>query len=196
MNTYTDPILKDVPLFFATRRMTLRCPQPGDGLEYFRAVQDSLAELCPWFDMSREETLDGCESRMRQAQARFLAREAFEFLMFRHDHPEIVGRVGLSGANWQTPSFEMGYWIRTPYAGQGLMTEAVTGLTRFALQVLGANRVAIFCNQQNERSAAVARRAGYRFEGVIHNDRRHFSTGELVNTGVFSFTPDLLAGVL
>ncbi len=191
MNPFTDPSKMVIPLSFSTQRLLLRCPQPGDGVEFYAAVQESRAELHLWFDISDEESLIGCETRMRDAQNNFLSHEAFEFLVFMLGSEKLVGRVGLSAANWDTPSFEMGYWIRTPYSGKGLMTEAVMGLTRFAMQVLRANRVAIFCNEQNVKSSAVARRAGYRFEGTLHNDRRHFRTHELVNACVFSFTPEM-----
>ncbi len=176
-----------------TDRLLLRCPTPDDGQTYYDAAQNSLPELRPWFDMRQEETLSGCEGRMRYAQARFLARESFEFLIFQPNSPQLLGRVGLYAANWKTPSFEMGYWLRTAAYGQGIMTEAVTALTHFALYSLHANRVAIFCNEKNIRSAAVARRAGYPLEGVLHNDGRHYLTGELYNACVFACTPQTFA---
>ena len=191
MTATPDPALIEIPLSFSTRRLLLRCPQPGDAVEYYTAIQESRDELYPWFDISGEETLDGCETRLRDARNSFLAHEAFEFLMFVQGSEKLAGRLGLVEANWDTPSFTMGYWIRTSYAGQGLMTEAVKGLTQFALTILGANRVAIFCNELNVKSAALAHRAGYRFEGILHNDCRHFRTHELVNACIFSFTPDM-----
>ena len=75
--------------------------------------------------------------------------------------------------------------MRTPYAGQGYITEAVAAVTDFAFDVLGARRVFIKCDAKNERSASVARRLGFPFEGTLHCDTRdHFGT--LRDTLVFA----------
>ena len=53
--------------------------------------------------------------------------------------------------------------------GKGHVTDAVRLLTGLAFEQLGANRVFIRCAERNEKSAAVARRAGFQFEGRQRN---------------------------
>src|SRR5262249_32653217 len=72
-----------------------------------------------------------------------------------------VGASGMHNIDWTVPAFEIGYWLRSSLHGQGYMTEAVEGITQFAFQTLGAERGEIRCDCRNERSAAVARRAGF-----------------------------------
>lgn len=58
-------------------------------------------------------------------------------------------------------------WARTSEWRKGYITEAVRGITGFAFEVLGAQRVEIRCDDHNTRSAAVAERAGFTLEGRL-----------------------------
>ena len=87
------------------------------------------------------------------------------------------------------PKFEIGYWLRTRFAGQGYMTEAVGGITAFAFDRLGARRVEIRCDSLNRRSARVAERAGFFLEGELRNAEVG-PGGELRDTLVFSMVPE------
>jgi RimJ/RimL family protein N-acetyltransferase len=68
------------------------------------------------------------------------------------------------------------------------MTESARLVTEFALNELKANRVMIRCDSRNTRSAAVARRLGYVFEGALRNDATD-PAGEIRTTFVFSRIP-------
>lgn len=180
-------ILRDFPDHFETERLLLRAPQPGDGAALHAAVVESIAELRPWMPWAKETpTLEIEEEVMRHAHVQFMARSDLMLLLFHRASGELIGASGLHRIDWSVPRFEIGYWIRTSYSGQGLMTEAVSGITAFAFDTLGARRVEIRCNVENERSAAVARRAGYTLEGILRHDERHHLTGALRDTMVFA----------
>jgi ribosomal-protein-serine acetyltransferase len=98
----------------------------------------------------------------------------------------MIGGSGLHRIDWSIPKFEIGYWARTSHAGQGYITEAVNGITRFAFETLGAQRVEIRCDVKNERSAAVARRAGFALEGTLRQDARDHISGGLRDTHIFA----------
>jgi RimJ/RimL family protein N-acetyltransferase len=73
---------------------------------------------------------------------------------------------------WKVPMAEIGYWVRTAHSGNGYMTEAVEAVTALATDGLMMQRVEIRCDVKNRRSAAVAERAGYTLEGVLHKASR------------------------
>jgi ribosomal-protein-serine acetyltransferase len=52
-----------------------------------------------------------------------------------------VGNSGLHRIHWEGPKFEIGYWCRTRFTGQGYVTEAVRGISAFAFDTLGARRL-------------------------------------------------------
>ena len=87
--------------------------------------------------------------------------------------------------DWNVPKFEIGYWLRRSLHGRGLMTEAVIGIKDFAFEHLNARRVEIRCDARNEKSSAVARRAGFDLEGVLRHDARDHHD-ELRDTLIFS----------
>ena len=181
------PILRDFPYRFETERLLIRGPLPGDGMSLRTAVLESQAELKPW--MPWAVTIDSeedYEARVRQGQIKFLAREDLWLMLFHKENDDILGGSGLHRMDWDVPLFEIGYWVRTSYAGQGYITEAVNGITDFAFREIGAKRLEIRCDATNERSAAVARRCAYTLEGTLRHEARHHLTGALRDTLVFA----------
>jgi ribosomal-protein-serine acetyltransferase len=74
--------------------------------------------------------------------------------------------------------------VRTSLVGQGFATEATVRIADFAFDELAAERVEIWCDAANERSAAVARRAGFAFEPRMQRNRRNTS-GEIADSLCF-----------
>jgi ribosomal-protein-serine acetyltransferase len=181
------PILLDIPDFFESERLVLRAPRPSDGDALNAAVIESLAELRPWMPWAMTApTLADSEEYVRRSAVKYAAREDLPLLLWQRATGALVGGSGMHRIDWEVPAVEIGYWVRTSQAGQGYITEAVNAITHFAFEVIGAHRVEIRCDERNGRSAAVARRAGFVLEGVLHNEARdHVSLG-LRNTMVFA----------
>ena len=181
------PILLDIPDAFESERLLLRSPRAGDGEAINRAVAESLEELRPWMPWATEApSLADSEEVVRRAAAKFQAREDFMLLLWDKASGGLVGASGMHRIDWEIPAVEIGYWVRTSMSGRGYITEAVNAITRFAFETVGAYRVEIRCDERNDRSAAVARRAGFMLEGILHNERRNHLTLELRNTMVFA----------
>jgi RimJ/RimL family protein N-acetyltransferase len=162
------PILRDFPASFETERLVIRAPMAGDGAEMCAAVIESLPQLRPWLPWVHDApTPDEYEENVREAQARFLLRQDLRLQLYLRSEPStLVGSSGLHHIDWDAGRFEIGYWVRTRFAGQGYVTEAVRGVAGYAFRELGANRLEIWCDIRNERSAQVARRVGFVHEGT------------------------------
>lgn len=61
---------------------------------------------------------------------------------------------------------EIGYWLVADATGRGIVTAAARALTAVALALDRVTRVEIHCDEANVRSAAVARRLGYRLDRI------------------------------
>ena len=110
---------------------------------------------------------------MRQAHAQFLLRSDLRFHIHQRSDPgRLIGSTGLHRMDWEAGRFEIGYWVRTPFARRGFVTEAAHAMAVLAFRDLGANRVEIWCDERNERSAAVARRLGFRLDGTLPQHTR------------------------
>jgi ribosomal-protein-serine acetyltransferase len=182
-----NPILFDFPYSFDTERLTVRGPLPEDAVPLHEAVVESQADLKPWMPWAvNVPSKEQYRVRVREGRLKFLAREDLWMLILLRNSGTIVGSTGLHRIDWEVPRFEIGYWVRSSFAGQGYITEAVNGLTEFAFDTLGARRVEIRCDVRNIRSAAVARRSGYPLEATIHHDTRDHISGKLRDTYIFA----------
>jgi RimJ/RimL family protein N-acetyltransferase len=184
--TPMNPLLLDFPDSFDTERLTIRAPRVEDAPEIVEAVAESLPELRPWMPWAREPlTLDFQIARQRQVMAQWITREELALHAYLKGTSALVLSSGLHRIDWQAGKFEIGYWVRSKYVGQGYATEAVNGITAFAFKQLHANRVEIRCDAQNIRSAAVAKRCGFLLEGILRHDSLDMNGG-LRSTLIFS----------
>ncbi|KOY17445.1 acetyltransferase [Paenibacillus xylanivorans] len=181
-----NPLMLSFPESFNTQRLTIRAPQWGDGAAVNEAIRESAEQLRLWLPFAENiPSLEESEANARKARLQFLERTDMMLHLRDRFTDEFVGSSGLHRIDWNARCFEIGYWIRTSRAGEGLMTEAVRGIEQFAITDLEANRLEIRCDARNVRSAKVAERAGYTLEGVLRKMRRD-STGTFVDMMVFA----------
>jgi RimJ/RimL family protein N-acetyltransferase len=182
------PILLDFPTEFTTDRLLIRMPMPGDGKVMYEAINASIEELKPWLPFAQmEQTEEDVEVNIREAHLKFLKREDLRLLIFLKDTGELVASSGLHRIDWGIPKFEIGYWIDSRHSGKGYMTEAVQGITDFAVNELKARRVEIRCDTRNSKSAAIPERLGFILEGILRNDSLEIgSTTRLRDTSVYA----------
>jgi RimJ/RimL family protein N-acetyltransferase len=175
------PILLDIPERFETNRLLNRAPQVGEGATIHPAIIESIDNLRPWLNWAQHTpTLTDSEIRVRRERAEFLARKYLHFYLWRKADAQFVGGLFIK-PDWSIPAFEIGYWQRTSMQGHGYMAEALTGLAEFAFQHLRAQRLEVFCDTRNTRSAAVAERAGFRLEAQLTKSWRN-GQGELTDS--------------
>jgi RimJ/RimL family protein N-acetyltransferase len=183
------PILMDFPESFETERLLIRSPLTGDGHELHAAVRESIDQLTPWMPWPKEHrTVDDSEASVRRARIAFLQRSELRLHLYLRGTNTMVGSSGLQGIDWELPKFEIGYWCRTRFTGQGYVTEAVRGITAFAVDTLRAKRVEIRCDSRNSPSVRVAERAGFVFEGELRNNEVG-TDGSARDTLIFALTP-------
>lgn len=166
-----NPILLDFPAEFTTDRLLIRMPMPGDGKAVYESINASLNELKPWMHFANiDQTEDDVEANIRGAHTKFLNREDLRLLVFLKETGELVASSGLHRINWDVPKFEIGYWADSRHTGKGYVTEAVQGITEFAVDELKARRIEIRCDVRNKKSAAIPERLGFTLEGILRND--------------------------
>lgn len=182
------PRIDHLPEALETARLQIRVARPGDGAMFNQAIVESRAALAPWLGwVTPAPTPEQSEFACRRAYARFLLNEDLMALFVLRDSGELVGGSGLHKADWTLRQFEVGYWGRTKYAGQGLITEGVRALAEHALGELGASRVHLTTDDRNVASWRLAERAGFRLEGLLRNERLNLA-GQWRDTRVYART--------
>lgn len=148
-------------------------------LENFR----TLTQTMPW--VKESQTLESVRTNMLQAIDNFNNDEQeLRFFIVDKQTGRLLGAIGLLIRNESVPLYEIGYWLRDSATGQGIMTEAVTRLERYAFHQRKARRVEIRCADVNLRSRGVAQRCGYEQEAILINEDR-MPSGELRNTVIY-----------
>jgi RimJ/RimL family protein N-acetyltransferase len=170
-----NPILLDIPHEFLTERLLLRAPRPGDGAMLNASVLETLDDLrrfpssMPW--ALAEQTVASTEEYVRRGAASWILRSDFPLLAFHRDSGEHVVNCGIHRFSWDTRVFEIGWWCRKRFQGQGYATETARSVTEFAFRHLGARRVWCGADEDNERSWRIAERLGFEHEGTLRSER-------------------------
>lgn len=148
-------------------RVGLRYPLQTDRDAYTRLRQISREHLEQWeplalagFDAFGYEFFDRQIESSRTQQGEKL-------IIIRLEDGALVGHMTVGGIiRGAGQMAHIGYWIGAPYAGQGLMTEAVGLTLRHCFERLHLHRVEANIQPHNAQSIAVVRANGFRYEGL------------------------------
>ena len=109
-----------------------------------------------------EEEYDWLKTAVQQRKD----SKAAHYVIYLHSTNKIIGLCGIDPLSWGNSRGEIGYWLDQDYTGYGYMTEAVKALED-AFFGMGLNRLSIRANVKNKASCGVAKRLGYKKEGVV-----------------------------
>lgn len=180
----------DIPTRTTTERLDIRAPRPErleqDAGELHAAIVESIAELQRWMKWATPTpTLKQTGDNLRRAAELWTLRKELRLLLFLKGTGTLVGSSGLHDLDWNVPRFEIGYWARTRFAGQGYIVEAVRAIADLTFDTLAARRVEIRTSSGNARSIRVAEQAGFELEAILKNDEREID-GTLRDTHVYA----------
>jgi ribosomal-protein-serine acetyltransferase len=176
MTKSQDPILFNLPVPIITPRLILRAPQIGDGVALNEAILESfdmLNQFMLWAD--HQPSVDESETHARMSAANWILKKNDEpylpLYIFDKKTQQLIGATGYHHYDWDVPSIETGYWIRTPRSGEGLMREAVNALTQYAFKQLKMKRLTITCDINNIRSKRVPEALNFQLESIAKANR-------------------------
>jgi len=98
----------------------------------------------------------------------FKSRNGFRWGIEKKGEESLIGSCGYY--KWLKPDghqAEIGYDLDRPYWGQGIMTEALTTIIDFGFGKMKLNRIELLVLPGNERSIGLAKKLGFKKEGVL-----------------------------
>ena len=151
-----------MPLARPVRSLLLRPWRADDLLPLRAAIDESLPEVQRWLPWGAEEpsSLEHLAARIERYVRECEEGKAWRLALVDASDGALIG----SGALLPYPgpgALEVGYWVRTCAAGQGIATRAAAALVRHAFREQGAERMELWTLVGNEPSIAVARRLGF-----------------------------------
>jgi ribosomal-protein-serine acetyltransferase len=141
---------------------------PEDAEELFALTDANRARLrqwLPWLDRNRAvaATEDFIAFSRREAEA----GTGLHCGIFEQNI--LVGVCGYHRIESQNRCAQIGYWLAESASGRGVMSRCVAALASHGFSKRELHRQVIACAEGNRRSAAVAERCGFRFEGVARD---------------------------
>jgi [ribosomal protein S5]-alanine N-acetyltransferase len=142
------------------RRIFLRPPTEAD-LREFTALSRASAQFHRGLVSPPAQTSQFVDYLERCRRA-----DSACFLICRNEDSAIAGTINLSQIfRGGFQNAYLGYYIGSPYAGRGYMTEALELLLSYAFSVLKLHRLEANIQPQNRASIALVKRAGFSREG-------------------------------
>lgn len=128
----------------------------------------SRDHLVPWEpEWPRDElTRSAFRRRLRHYQREARDDLGYAYMIVLDGDDELAGGITLSNVRrGVTQAASLGYWMGLPYAGRGLMKEAVRALIPFATRILHLHRIEAATMPTNEASIRVLEASGFVREG-------------------------------
>jgi ribosomal-protein-alanine N-acetyltransferase len=150
-------------------RVYLRHPVMQDYSAWAELRAASRAHLTPWEPQwARDElTRSNFRRRLRQYHREIREDLGYAYLIFREVDSRLIGGLNVSNVRRGiAQAASIGYWMGAPFAGQGLMTDAVRTIGHFAFEVLRLHRLEAACLPSNVASQRVLEKAGFKREGL------------------------------
>jgi ribosomal-protein-serine acetyltransferase len=142
-------------------RIVLRRWETAAADKLTEAVRAFLPELKPFMSWAHDDFgVDNARPFLQQSVHDWVDGKEYNYALLTHAG-EIVGAAGLM-TRMGPDVVEIGYWIHSAHAGQGLATEAVMALVQAATALDGIERIVIRHDVANRASARVAEKAGFR----------------------------------
>lgn len=162
------------PSYFPTpprllgRRVYLRPPVFGDYRAWVMLRDASRDFLVPWEPSWAEDALTRNAYRDRvDRQAKEWRQDlGYGFHVFRAVDDQLLGGINLSNVRRAAAqACNLGYWMGSGFANQGLMTEALRLLLPYVFDGLGLHRVDAACIPENLPSRRLLLKFGFREVG-------------------------------
>jgi len=103
----------------------------------------------------------------------------------------VLGSIGLGPVTNDTA--EIGYWLRADARDAGIVTRALTLLSRWAVARDDVERVQLRADIENVASCRVAEKAGFRRDGVLRSAYFNPRLGRRQDWAIYSLLPGDLA---
>ncbi len=153
----------------AGRRVLIRRPTTADLEAFLDMARRGRRFHRPWVYLSTDPDI------FRSYLGRIASDRHEGFLACRREDGAIVGLVNLNEiVRGALQGAYMGFFAHPDHAGEGYMTEAVSLVLDYAFRTLRLHRIEANIQPANRRSIALARRCGFRNEGL---SRRYLRIG-------------------
>lgn len=183
------PPIEPLPERLTTPRFELRRYVPSDAPGILRLLEANRGRLARDFPeiasglTSLEAALDYVEDRSH----RWEARTAFTYGIGPAGSGMPIGQLTVKSLIWNLPSAELSYFVDRSWLRRGVASEAIGAVLREAFERRAFTRIFVRVIATNSESLALARKVGFRREG-LHRRAFRCGLGEIHDVHVLALT--------
>ncbi len=111
--------------------------------------------------------------------------EKITFALLVKPSIEVVGHVSFYAINLINQTAEIGYWLGESYWRNGYISEAVRAILPYGFQELDLRRLTIRVFAENQASAMLAEKLGFKFEGLLRQAVRCRATSKIHDEKIY-----------
>ena len=181
--------LFDVDTALITDRCVVRRFREGDGKAVYRLLDDNrdyLLDHFPYLMAEPGRNRKSAEIFVRECIAEWLLQKRYAMGIWHNETTELVGFIQVFNIDWGVPLAEVAYFIDKSLVRQGIMTEVLARVVRFAFLQLQLDKLVVKTMVDNYASQRLARRVGFSREGDLRHEYR-LPSGTLVDLMRFGF---------
>jgi len=148
-------------------------PKDAEGL---LVVVDANRDLLrrEFAQMASLESIAQSRAFIEEKSNQWNAAKTFCFGIWHKSSAELIGQLQVKNVAWEIPAAELGYFIGGGYQRKGYASESIQEILRVAFGQLSFERIFVRILPSNRETFALARKLGFREEGVL---RKAFRCG-------------------
>lgn len=154
----------------AGQRVMLRHPVAGDYPAWAELRAQSREFLQPWEPTWHRDDLTrtAFRQRLRRYAKEIENGTGLPYLIFDANGETLFGGITIGHIRrGVAQNAQIGYWIGEPFAGKGLMSEALGMACNHAFTRCGLHRLEAACIPDNNRSLRLLEKSGFEREGEL-----------------------------
>jgi len=152
-------------------KLTLKATKPDVKFAtiYFNLVEKNRFHLRKWLSWEKEiKTIEDALKYFFEKEEKTKNKEVIEYGIYLKG--EFIGNISIFNISLEHQSGEIGYWITSDMAGNGIVTEAVKIIEKEVFSNWQFNRIQLTCDPENIASIKVAEKCGFSLEGLKRKD--------------------------
>jgi len=153
---------------------------------FFNLIDSNRSRLEDFFagTVSKTKTLTDTIQYCKEIKRRVNNKKYFPFIITHSETNAFIGLVDIKNTDWDVPKAEIGYFIDSEFAGQGITSKALTLVIEYAIEKYNFKKLLCRASSKNLGSIGVALKNGFELEGTIRSDYRT-TKGEIVDLNYY-----------
>jgi ribosomal-protein-alanine N-acetyltransferase len=147
--------------------------------------------------MSDEETMkysgmiivnptEQAQKILKKIENLYQSKQAIRWAIIHKKSKSYMGDIGFYNIDFYANHTELGYTVSKRYWREGIATECINRLEKFAFNELELNKITLMIDDKNYKSKNLAEKLNYKYDGILRDEFYRYDTNEYVSMLIFT----------